>query len=749
MGTGHMPLGGSGLMPMQRIHASQHEWLLASGLLVLLCLFVATVAAAVQSDGEEVPVRLELPPGPGERAALSADGQALLLGGGRLGGGRRATLHFTLPEAVDHGARWVVWIGRSPVDALSLQGSGWQSRQRDFYAPGEDEGVLPAGYQFPLPADWRGDIVLDLHANGTLRSALRVKVLRENAVSRIEQRGAALAAAVYAALFTLALLTLALYGAARDRIFLMFFAAATVALLALFADNGHLFQLPVFGLMAAWRGQGVWALGLLFLAAVLQLLERYAGTHRAAPSFARFADVYSLVLCALAAVSLLRLPLMDDVIPYISTPVWLVAAATGIALVFDAARRRVQLAWPIALLALLCVVASFVSEVWMRGRWVDPVWLRYGYQAVLACSAAALAVALISRIGEYRDQRDRDHLARVDSEKRMRREAARADLNSALQAKLRTLNAGDVEWAAFRLLLDHLVPLVPVEFASAILYGYQGQDILVVSPQTEKARVEEIAATRQLPLKRTAANGIPLQQPVTVPDRQGAVAMEAVLPLAIRSPAWGVLLMQRTGGEGFTTEEMALAGELSRLTLQQIDQALSAINLRRSAELDALTGTLNRRTIDQWLARSFADARRDGQPVSVLFVDMDHFKSINDKHGHACGDQCLRQVAATLRGALSDGDLLGRYGGEEFIAVLPGRGAAAARVVGEQLRAAVERLQFEWEGQVLRLTVSVGVAARINADEAPASTVDRADKALYAAKRGGRNCVQVAPAVFS
>jgi diguanylate cyclase (GGDEF)-like protein len=210
-----------------------------------------------------------------------------------------------------------------------------------------------------------------------------------------------------------------------------------------------------------------------------------------------------------------------------------------------------------------------------------------------------------------------------------------------------------------------------------------------------------------------------------------------------------VLLMQRTGGEGFTTEELALAGELSRLTLQQIDQALSAINLRRSAELDALTGTLNRRTIDQWLARSFADARRDGQPVSVLFVDMDHFKSINDKHGHACGDQCLRQVAATLRGALSDGDLLGRYGGEEFIAVLPGRGAAAARVVGEQLRAAVERLQFEWEGQVLRLTVSVGVAARINADEAPASTVDRADKALYAAKRGGRNCVQVAPAVFS
>jgi diguanylate cyclase (GGDEF)-like protein len=734
---------------MRLVPATQNEWLFASGLLLLLCLFVATVAAAVHMVGEEVPVRLEQVPGADGGALLSPDFQALLLPGGRLDNTGMAKLRFTLPEVDEVGARWVVWIGRSPVDVLFLRGNGWQSVQRDFYAPREDEGALPSGYRFPLPADWRGEVVLELHADGTLRSALRVKVLRESAVTRIAQRGAALAAAIYASLFTLALLTLALYGAARDRIFLMFFAAATMALLTLAADNGHLYQLPVFGLMAAWRGQGTWALGLLFLAVVLQLLERYADTHRAAPSFARFVDLYSVALCALAAISLLRLPLLDDWIPFIATPIWLVAVGSGVAIVLEAARRRVQLAWPIALLALLCVAASFVSEVWMRGRWIDPVWLRYGYQTVLACSAAALAVALISRIGEYRDQRDRDHLARVDSEKRMRRETARADLNTALQAKLRTLNAGDVEWAAFRLLLDHLVPHVPVRFASAILFGYQGQDILVVAPQAHKATVEAITAQRLLPLKRTAANGIPLQQPVTVATQQGAVAMEAVLPLAVRAPAWGVLLLQRAGGEGFTSEELSLAGELCRLTLLQVEQALSAINLRRSAELDALTGTFNRRTIDQWLVRSFADAERDGVPVSVLFVDMDHFKAINDKHGHACGDQCLRQVAAALRGALSDGDLLGRYGGEEFIAVLPGRGGAAARVVGEQLRAAVEGLQFKWEGEVVRLTVSVGVASRINADEKPAATVDRADKALYSAKRGGRNCVQVAPAVFS
>src|SRR3546814_4870180 len=92
----------------------------------------------------------------------------------------------------------------------------------------------------------------------------------------------------------------------------------------------------------------------------------------------------------------------------------------------------------------------------------------------------------------------------------------------------------------------------------------------------------------------------------------------------------------------FTTDELALAGEFVRLALVHVDQALTAIQLRRSAELDALTGTFNRRTIDQWLVRSFGEAERDGQPISVLFVDMDHFKAINDKYGHACGDHCLR-----------------------------------------------------------------------------------------------------------
>src|SRR3546814_5889765 len=120
---------------------------------------------------------------------------------------------------------------------------------------------------------------------------------------------------------------------------------------------------------------------------------------------------------------------------------------------------------------------------------------------------------------------------------------------------------------------------------------------------------------------------------------------------------------------------------------------------------------------------------------------MDHFKAINDKYGHACGDHCLRMVAQGLRAALGDGELLGRYGGEEFIAVLPARGGAAARMVGEQLRGDIERLSLEWEDQALGLPVSGGVATRLR-DGDPPNNLDRADKALDAAKLGGCNQIR-------
>jgi len=735
-------------MSLRLLRQSWHqEWLVVAGLLLLLALFTGAVAGGVPTADAGAVQMQPLTGVDGSASTISADGQALIIPGGSRNVAAR--LHFTLPAKAPGDVQWMVWLERNPIDSVQLRRGDWRSTGRGFFRPNNDAGPLPAGYVFPLPYDWHGDVVLELQARGELPTMLRPRLVSSSEVWRIERQGIAISAMIYASLFTLALLALALFSAARDRLFLWLFGCTTITLLTLAAANGHLYQAQGLRWLAGWGAQGMLALGFLLCAALPQLLQHYAGTRDVRTDVARAIDTTCIALVVLAALCLLDLaPLMSWLQP-LAVLGRIACASICLLLVVEAARRRIPMAWPLAILALLIIASGILRELVQLGRLDDSTWARCGYQVALATAMVILAVGVISRISEYRDQRDRDQLARLDSERRMRREAARSDLNAALQSKLRVCTEGDIEWTAFRLLLDHLVPLVGAENAMAVARGYHGQDVFVALPATRKAESEASIGKRELILKRHAANGIPLQQPVTVSGGPGQVAMEAMIPLQIRAPAWGMLLLERAGGEGFTTEELAMAGELARLTLTHVDQALTAVQLRRSAELDALTGTFNRRTIDQWLVRGFSEAERDGHPISVLFVDMDHFKAINDKYGHACGDQCLRMVAQTLRSALGEGDLLGRYGGEEFIAVLPGRGGAAARVVGEQLRGDVERLTIDWEGQSLRLTVSIGVATRLEEDARPADTIDRADKALYAAKRNGRNCVQAAPAIFS
>ena len=144
--------------------------------------------------------------------------------------------------------------------------------------------------------------------------------------------------------------------------------------------------------------------------------------------------------------------------------------------------------------------------------------------------------------------------------------------------------------------------------------------------------------------------------------------------------------------------------------------------------------------------RSFAARQGTASPLSVLFIDLDWFKPINDTHGHACGDHCLRAVAQALCGQLRPGDVVGRYGGEEFLVLLPGSDAAAARVLAERLRRTIEGLSIEWEGRRIRVTASFGLAGMRERDTGLASLLARADKALYQAKREGRNCVRAASA---
>ena len=728
---------------MRRSHAAR-DGVFAAGLL-LLAFFAAGVVGAAHNRTQHAPVQIQsLTDAPGAHR----DDVLLLPGGAE----REivARLRFDLPPPDPDRSRWIVWLGRDPIDAIWLQGNDaagapWRSIQYDFFHPRSDQAVLPAGFSFPLPADWQGPVMLELHARGAVRSALRPRLLRESDAIGGARLAIALNAGAYAGLFMLALIVLVLYAVTRERSFIAAFACAAVGLLLLLACNGHLFQLPGFSLLAAWRSQVLWALLSLFSASLMQLLLRYASLREGGAPGARWFEWYSIALVVLAAASLLDLPPLRPWMQPLATLGWIGVGLGGIVILVDAVRRQLAMALPILVLALMTLAAGLANEAMARGLLADMLWTRYGYQVAMVAALATLSLSLFSRIGEYRDQRDRDRLARVDSERRMGREAARNALTLALQTRLRNQAAADIEWTAARLLLEHLVPQVPAATAAVVAYGYHGHDLLVVEPAGRKQAIAEDIAARSLQLKRMASNGLPLQQPLAL----ATATTEALVPLQVRAPGWGLLMLQREGGDGFSTEEMALAGEFVRLATLHADEALAAYQLRRSAELDALTGTFNRRSIDQWLARAFLDADRRQQALSLLFIDIDHFKSINDRLGHAGGDHCLREVAAALRGALEEGDVLGRYGGEEFVALLPGRAGADAREMGERLRAAVERCEVQYEGRGERITVSIGVATRLERESTPAAAIERADKALYAAKRGGRNCVHVAPAVFT
>lgn len=214
------------------------------------------------------------------------------------------------------------------------------------------------------------------------------------------------------------------------------------------------------------------------------------------------------------------------------------------------------------------------------------------------------------------------------------------------------------------------------------------------------------------------------------------------IPLIVQDKTIGLLAIDSSEPNDFSEHEIMIATEFANQVAITLENVRLLKETQNQAITDALTGIYNRRGLYQFGEIEFQRSRRINRPFSVIMFDIDHFKKVNDRHGHAAGDQILHELAQRCVKTSRTTDLVGRYGGEEFVILLTETNLEAARLIGERLRQTIMNLPFKTDAGEIAITSSLGIAEATNTDTLN-SLIERADSALYRAKNTGRNKVIV------
>lgn len=207
----------------------------------------------------------------------------------------------------------------------------------------------------------------------------------------------------------------------------------------------------------------------------------------------------------------------------------------------------------------------------------------------------------------------------------------------------------------------------------------------------------------------------------------------AGIPLIMKSGfVLGTLCVIDTRARVLSTEEVDVLQDIAVMVINEIE-------LRQIARTDSLTGTLTRRGFDMEIDREYARAQRSQHGISLLALDVDHFKSVNDRYGHVAGDAVLQAIVAAIKSELRITDLIGRMGGEEFVIALPDTDLAGAAILAERIRVRIASTEIDAHGTMIRITASIGVATCDVAEANWTKAFRNADMAMYRAKATGRN----------
>lgn len=210
--------------------------------------------------------------------------------------------------------------------------------------------------------------------------------------------------------------------------------------------------------------------------------------------------------------------------------------------------------------------------------------------------------------------------------------------------------------------------------------------------------------------------------------------------LVVAAQSLGQLTLTRK--KKFTSNETMLLEYLLCGLVYPLRNAIAYKTALTAAVTDPLTGVNNRSAMNSTIIRETELARRHDTPLSLIELDIDHFKKINDNYGHACGDQILKSVTEVINNCIRSSDILFRSGGEEFVLVLSNTKKKGALLLAERIRAKIEEYDFQYDEKNISVTVSLGIACYEKGDNSEL-LFEKADTALYTAKSGGRNCVRL------
>ena len=216
-----------------------------------------------------------------------------------------------------------------------------------------------------------------------------------------------------------------------------------------------------------------------------------------------------------------------------------------------------------------------------------------------------------------------------------------------------------------------------------------------------------------------------------------------IAPLICQDRVVGVLnLADKIRGDSFSSEDIALIELFSQLVGASVGNIKLFERIQRQATTDGLTGLVNHRTFYEVLEKELWRSRRHGGQISLIMVDIDNLKKINDAYGHRAGDRVIKQISRKIKECIRQIDTPARYGGDEFAVILPKTPLADAVVVAERMVDGVANSPITWKKEQIALSISVGLG-QYDAESSPEDITSRADRALYTAKRAGKNTVRI------